>query len=48
MAALIPVGLEVDSLVTLALLAVLTSCLVAYEAWRFRESRRKLRAAARG
>jgi low temperature requirement protein LtrA len=44
--ALIPVGLEIDSLITLALLAVLTSCLVAYEAWRFRESRRKLRAAA--
>ena len=44
--ALIPVGLEVDSLVTLALLAALTSSLVAFEAYRFRETRRTLRAAA--
>ena len=44
--ALIPVALEADSLVTLGLLAGLTSSLVAYEYWRFRESRRELRATA--
>jgi low temperature requirement protein LtrA len=44
--ALIPVALELDALITLALLAVLTSTLVAYEYWRFRESRARLRASA--
>ena len=44
--ALIPVALEVDSLVTLALLALLTSSLVGYEYWRFREARARLRASA--
>jgi low temperature requirement protein LtrA len=44
--ALIPVAREVDSLATLALLALLTSALVAFEVWRFRETRRKLRAAS--
>ena len=44
--ALIPLALELDALITLALLAVLTSSLVAYEYWRFRESRARLRASA--
>ena len=44
--ALIPVATAVDALVSLALLAALTSSLVAYEYVRFRESRSRLRAAA--
>ena len=43
--ALIPLVLEVDALVALAAAAVITSGLVAYEALRFAESRRRLRAA---
>jgi low temperature requirement protein LtrA len=42
--ALIPVATEVDALVALAFVAALTSALIAYEAVRFRESRRKIRA----
>jgi low temperature requirement protein LtrA len=45
--ALIPVATEVDALLTLALLAAVTATLVAYEYWRFREARGRLRAAAR-
>jgi low temperature requirement protein LtrA len=44
--ALIPVARDVDALVTLALLAVLTSALVAYEALHFREGRARVRARA--
>ena len=44
--ALIPIALHVEALGTLALLAALTSALVGFEAWRFRDSRRRLRAAA--
>jgi low temperature requirement protein LtrA len=44
--ALIPLALEVDALIALAALAVLTSSLVGYEYWRFRESRARLRASA--
>jgi low temperature requirement protein LtrA len=44
--ALIPAALELDSLITLAILATLTSSLVAYEYWRFREARGRLRASA--
>jgi low temperature requirement protein LtrA len=44
--ALIPVAREVDALVSLALLAALTSGLVAYEALHFREGRARVRARA--
>ena len=43
--ALIPLVPEVDALVALAVAAAITSGLVAYEAVRFAESRRRLRAA---
>ena len=46
--ALIPVATEVDALVSLALAATLTSGLIAYEAIRFAESRRRVRAAHSG
>jgi len=41
--ALIPVGTEVDAVVALALAAVVTSALIAYEAIRYAESRRRVR-----
>jgi low temperature requirement protein LtrA len=44
--ALIPLAFEVDALVALACTAALTSGVIAYEAIRFRESRRRFRAAA--
>ncbi len=44
--ALIPVALEVDALVALALAATLNSVLIAYEVIRFAEARRRLRGAA--
>jgi low temperature requirement protein LtrA len=44
--ALIPIAREVDALVTLALLAALTSGLVAYEALHFRAGRARVRARA--
>ena len=44
--ALIPVALEVLGLVTLAALAVIGAGLVAFEFWRFREGRARLRADA--
>jgi low temperature requirement protein LtrA len=44
--ALIPLALELDALIALATLAVLTSALVAYEYSRFRDSRARLRASA--
>ena len=44
--ALIPVAVEVDALVSLAALAVLTSGLVAFEFVRFREGRAAVRASA--
>ena len=44
--ALIPPALEIEGLQTLALLATLTSGLVGYEYWRYRESRAQLRASA--
>jgi low temperature requirement protein LtrA len=44
--ALIPVAQEIDALASLAVLAAVTSTLVAYEYVRFRESRSRLRAAA--
>jgi low temperature requirement protein LtrA len=43
--ALIPLGTEVDALVSLALAAAVTSALIVYEAIRFAESRRRIRAA---
>jgi low temperature requirement protein LtrA len=43
-AALIPVATEIDALAALALVAALTAGLIAYEAIRFREPRRKIRA----
>jgi low temperature requirement protein LtrA len=42
--ALIPVGTEVDALVALALAAVVTSALIAYEAVRHAEARHRIRA----
>ena len=42
--ALIPVGREVDALVALALAALLASAVIAYEAIRYRDSRRRIRA----
>jgi low temperature requirement protein LtrA len=44
--ALIPVATEVDALVALALAAVVASGLIAYEAVRFAEARRNVRAAS--
>ena len=44
--ALIPLALELDALPMLAVLAAVTSSLVGYEYWRFRESRARLRASA--
>ena len=44
--ALIPLGTEVDALVALALVAALTSSVVAYEAIRYAEARRRVRHAA--
>ena len=44
--ALIPLATEVDALIALTAVAALTSSLVAYEAYRFRETRRTLRASA--
>jgi low temperature requirement protein LtrA len=41
--ALIPLGVEVDALVALALAASLTSAVIVYEALRFREARRRIR-----
>jgi low temperature requirement protein LtrA len=41
--ALIPVGTEVDAVVALALAAAVTSALIAYEAIRYAESRRRIR-----
>ena len=46
--ALIPLALEVDAIYALTAVAVLSSALVAYEAYRFREARRRLRASAHG
>ncbi len=45
-AALIPVAVQVDALVTLALTAALCAGLIAYEAVRFGETRRRVRAVA--
>jgi len=47
-AALIPVGTEVDALVTVALLAALTCGLISFEAIRFREARARVRASVHG
>jgi low temperature requirement protein LtrA len=44
---LIALALEVDAILALAAAAALTAGVVAYEALRFAESRRRLRAAAR-
>jgi low temperature requirement protein LtrA len=44
--ALIPLALNVEALITLAALAVVTAGLVGYEYWRFHESRAQVRAAA--
>jgi low temperature requirement protein LtrA len=44
--ALIPLATEVDALYALTAVAALTSALVAYEAMRFRDARRELRASA--
>ena len=44
-AALIPLAVEVDALVTLGLLACLAAALIAYEAIHFREARQRVRAA---
>jgi low temperature requirement protein LtrA len=41
--ALIPLAVEVDALVALALAAALTSAVIAYEAIHFREARRRIR-----
>jgi low temperature requirement protein LtrA len=41
--ALIPLAVEVDALVAVALAAVLTSSVIAYEAIHFREARRRIR-----
>jgi low temperature requirement protein LtrA len=41
--ALIPLGVEVDALVALALAAALTSAVIAYEATHFREARHRIR-----
>jgi low temperature requirement protein LtrA len=41
--ALIPLAVEVDALVALALAAALTSAVIAYEALHFREARRRIR-----
>ncbi len=44
--ALIPLAMEVDALITVALLAALLSALIAYEAIHFRDARQRVRAAA--
>jgi low temperature requirement protein LtrA len=44
--ALIPVGTEVDALVSLALVAAITAALIAYEAIRFADSRARLHSGA--
>ena len=41
--ALIPLGTEVDALVTVALAAIVTSSVIAYEAIRYAEARRRVR-----
>jgi low temperature requirement protein LtrA len=41
--ALIPLGREVDAIVAVALAAVVTSCLIAYEAVRYAEARERVR-----
>jgi hypothetical protein len=41
--ALIPVGTEVDALVALALAALVTSSVIAYEAVRYAEARARIR-----
>lgn len=46
-AALIPVAVAVDALVTLALITGLVCCLIVYEAIRYRETRARVRARAR-
>ena len=46
--ALIPVAIEVDALLSLTLAASLTSSLIAYEAIRFAEARRRVRAVHAG
>jgi hypothetical protein len=45
-AALIPVAIEVDGVVSLTLVAAVCVALIAYETLRFRETRARLRAAA--
>ena len=45
-AALIPLAVEVEAVVTVTLLAALLAALIAYEAIHFREARRRVRAAA--
>ncbi len=45
-AALIPVAVELDALVTVGLLAALCASLIAYEAIHFREARQRVRAAS--
>ena len=42
-AALIPVAMRVDALAALAAVAALAAGLIAYEAIRFREARRRIR-----
>ena len=44
--ALIPLAVEVDALVALAIAAAIAAGLVAYEALRFAEARRRMRGAA--
>jgi len=44
--ALIPLAVEVDALVALALAAAISAALVSYEALRFAEARRRMRSAA--
>ena len=44
-AALIPLAIEVDALVTMGVLAALGAALIAYEAIRFREARQRVRSA---
>jgi hypothetical protein len=44
--ALIPLAVEVDALVALALAAAISAALVSYEALRFAETRRRMRSTA--
>jgi len=46
MFALIPLALKVDALITVVLVAVILSLLIAYEAIHFRDARHRVRAAA--